>query len=101
MPPRQGGAVAAGPRGWQSGKRESNPPRRAHETLLEPLQSIPQSGRQESNLPSTAYQAAASPLGLGPKKRPVRDSNPSRLPDRQVATRAASQGVKGGRKEWE
>jgi hypothetical protein len=27
----------------QSGKRESNPPRRAHETLLEPLQSIPQS----------------------------------------------------------
>ena len=27
----------------QSGKRESNPPRGAHETLLEPLQSIPQS----------------------------------------------------------
>jgi hypothetical protein len=62
----------------QSGKRESNPPRRAHETLLEPLQSIPQSGRQESNLPQTAYQAVASPLSPRPElQRPVRESNPS------------------------
>src|SRR5262245_42281132 len=53
-----------------------------------------QSGRQESNLPRTAYQTVASPPGPRPdRKRPVRDSNPSRLLDRQVATPAASQGI--------
>src|SRR5262249_14450651 len=54
-----------------------------------------QSGRQESNLPRTAHQTVASPLGYGPLgQRPVRDSNPSRLFDKQVATPAASQGVR-------
>ncbi len=51
-----------------------------------------QSGRQESNLPSTAYQTVASPLGFGPNQRPVRESNPSRLFDRQAGTPAPSQG---------
>jgi hypothetical protein len=64
-------ALRAAPRDCQSGKRESNPPRRAYETLLEPLQSTPQSGRQESNLPSTAYQTVAAPLGLSPKKTAI------------------------------
>ena len=34
----------------------------------------------------------ASPLGFGPSKRPVRESNPSHLFDRQAGTPAPSQG---------
>ena len=83
----------------QSGKRESNPPRRAHETLLEPLQSIPQSGRQESNLPRTAYQAVASPLSPRPEEAPCTGIEPV-FPGRQPGrcTPASSQGgrVSGG-----
>ena len=79
----------------QSGKRESNPPREAHETLLEPLQSIPQSGRQESNLPLTAYQAVASPLSPRPEEAPCTGIEPV-FPGRQPGrcTPASSQGVR-------
>ncbi len=53
-----------------------------------------ESGRQESNLSSTAYQTVALPLGIGPHERPVRESNPSHLLDRQAGTPASSQGVR-------
>ena len=84
----------------QSGKRESNPPREAHETLLEPLQSIPQSGRQESNLPRTAYQAVASPLSPRPEEAPCTGIEPV-FPGRQPGrcTPASSQGNKSVRRE--
>ena len=57
------------------------------------------SDRQESNLPNTAYQTVALPPGPRPEKRPVRDSNPSHLLDRQAATPAASQGNQSVRRE--
>src|SRR2546422_655004 len=45
------------------------------------------------NLPHTAYQTVASPPGPRPDaERPVRESNPSHLLDRQAVTPASSQG---------
>ncbi len=58
-----------------------------------------ESGRQESNLPVTAYQTVASPFGIGPKERPVRESNPSHLLDRQAGTPASSQGKQSAWRE--
>jgi hypothetical protein len=72
------------------------PPRCEHGGHSRPPHgTIFQSGRQESNLPQTAYQTVALPPGPRPEiERPVWDSNPSHLLDKQAATPAAFTGQK-------
>jgi hypothetical protein len=115
-----------GPRARQSRERESNPPRAAYETALEPLQSIPQQvtsgGFEPPASTMSGWRAlrcstrSVSPAGrsrtyLNPRirrvllrpapagyERPVRESNPSPPVDSRRATPASSQGtrVSGG-----
>ena len=72
----------------------------AHETPLEPPpvhSPVSRAGRSRTCLPPRIRRSPRRSASAR-RKRPVRDSNPSRLLDRQVATPAASQGgrVSGG-----